>query len=645
MFSSNTSQVAAGGGVNYIEDVFSTQVYPGTGATNNIVNGVDLATYGGLVWTKARTTTSAFSFAHALIDTLRGVGVQLSSDQTAANYTQTNSLTAFNANGYTLGTDSGGQGRVNNTSYGTQTYVSWTFRKAPKFFDIVTWTGDGAGTRYINHDLTSVPGCIIVKAVGTTSNWFTWHIASGITAAKTAFQLNSTDGNQVVLNSTTYVTSTSFDVGAIFDTAFNSPNQNGRTYVAYVFAHNAGGFGLTGTDNVISCGSYTGNGSTTGPVITLGYEPQWLMVKNTTTAGWSWYIVDNMRGFSETQYNWLAADQSTAETVLTERIKPLATGFQPVSTAPPYNGSGDTYIYIAIRRGPMKVPTSGTSVFTPISNTSPATGCLTDMVIARQPTGTQNTWNISRLTNAFLQTNTTAAETANASYLNFDTMSGVVNAGFLSNSNSIWWNMRRAPSFFDEVCITTSGYEVTATHNLGVRPELIIGKARNQTGSWVVWVSSVAALNVNNTLILNTTAAATNNGMPINTVTATSFYAAIAGVPVETEVFYLFATCAGVSKVFSFTGSGSLQTINCGFTSGARFVLVKRTDSTGDWYVWDSARGISSSTDPYLLLNSTAAEVTSTNWVDTTSTGFQVTAASGNNVNINGATYIGLAIA
>jgi hypothetical protein len=87
-----------------------------------------------------------------------------------------------------------------------------------------------------------------------------------------------------------------------------------------------------------------------------------------------------------------------------------------------------------------------------------------------------------------------------------------------------------------------------------------------------------------------------------------------------------------------------LQTINCGFTSGARFVLVKRTDSTGDWYVWDSARGISSSTDPYLLLNSTAAEVTSTNWVDTTSTGFQVTAASGNNVNINGATYIGLAI-
>jgi len=112
-----------------------------------------------------------------------------------------------------------------------------------------------------------------------------------------------------------------------------------------------------------------------------------------------------------------------------------------------------------------------------------------------------------------------------------------------------------------------------------------------------------------------------------------------------TYVAYLFATCPGVSKVTNFTGTGALQTINCGFASGSRFVLIKRTDSTGDWYVWDSSRGLSSSTDPYLLLNSTAAEVTSTNWVDTTSTGFQVTAASGNNVNINGASYIALAIA
>jgi len=112
-----------------------------------------------------------------------------------------------------------------------------------------------------------------------------------------------------------------------------------------------------------------------------------------------------------------------------------------------------------------------------------------------------------------------------------------------------------------------------------------------------------------------------------------------------TYVTYLFATCAGVSKVGSYTGTSALQTINCGFTSGARFVLIKRTDNTGDWYTYDSVRGITSGNDPYLLLNSTAAEVTSTNYVDTTSVGFQVTAAAPAGLNASGGTYIFLAIA
>jgi hypothetical protein len=112
-----------------------------------------------------------------------------------------------------------------------------------------------------------------------------------------------------------------------------------------------------------------------------------------------------------------------------------------------------------------------------------------------------------------------------------------------------------------------------------------------------------------------------------------------------TYVAYLFATCAGVSKVTSFTGNGSSQTINCGFTAGSRFVMIKRTDSTGDWYVWDSARGIVSGNDPHLSLNSTAAEVTSDDTIDTDSTGFIVNQVSATNSNVNGASYIVLAIA
>ena len=110
-------------------------------------------------------------------------------------------------------------------------------------------------------------------------------------------------------------------------------------------------------------------------------------------------------------------------------------------------------------------------------------------------------------------------------------------------------------------------------------------------------------------------------------------------------VAYLFATVAGVSKVFSYTGNGSSQTINCGFTGGSRFVMIKRTDSTGDWYVWDSARGIVAGNDPRLSLNSTAAEVTTDDSVDTDSTGFVVNQVAATNVNVNAATYIFLAIA
>ena len=81
-------------------------------------------------------------------------------------------------------------------------------------------------------------------------------------------------------------------------------------------------------------------------------------------------------------------------------------------------------------------------------------------------------------------------------------------------------------------------------------------------------------------------------------------------------ITYLFASCPGVSKVGSYTGTGTTLSIDCGFTAGARFVMIKRTDSTGDWYVWDTARGIISGDDPYLLLNSTAAEVTNTDYID-----------------------------
>jgi hypothetical protein len=109
-------------------------------------------------------------------------------------------------------------------------------------------------------------------------------------------------------------------------------------------------------------------------------------------------------------------------------------------------------------------------------------------------------------------------------------------------------------------------------------------------------------------------------------------------------VSYLFSTCAGVSKVGSYTGTATTKQIDCGFTAGARFVLIKRTDSTGDWYVWDTARGIIAGNDPYLLLNSTATEVTSTDYIDPYSAGFEISSTAPAAINASGGTFIFLAV-
>jgi hypothetical protein len=196
----------------------------------------------------------------------------------------------------------------------------------------------------------------------------------------------------------------------------------------------------------------------------------------------------------------------------------------------------------------------------------------------------------------------------------------------------------------DVVCYSRAT-AVAVSHNLGVAPELIIYKARNTADNWPVYS---ATLGVTKELKLNTTAAAVSDGTDYwgsTPPSATSIYAG-AFLTYYNYVAYLFSTCAGVSKVGSYTGNGTTQTINCGFTGGARFVLIKRTDSTGDWYVYDTARGMTTLTDPYLRFNAApGAEVATLGSVTTVSTGFALNSTILAAINVNGGTYIFLAIA
>jgi hypothetical protein len=236
------------------------------------------------------------------------------------------------------------------------------------------------------------------------------------------------------------------------------------------------------------------------------------------------------------------------------------------------------------------------------------------------------------------------------STLGWDNMLGLTSSGgpYYTYEYYVFTNFffKRAPSYFDEVCYTgdnTNGRNIT--HNLGVVPELIIVKNRISSYGWTVY-NAVDGYTYN--LYLNTTAAKTTANQAWYAAPTTTTFSVTNGADVNssssnTYVAYLFATCAGVSKVGSYTGTGATQTINCGFTGGARFVMIKRTDSTGDWWVWDTVDGMVNGTDKRVAMNSTAAEVNA-NWVYTISTGFQIVTTDAS-VNASGGTYIFLSIA
>jgi hypothetical protein len=398
----------------------------------------------------------------------------------------------------------------------------------------------------------------------------------------------------------------------------------------------------------------TANGSGNFSV-NLGYEPQWVLMKSTGSGRWS--LFDNMRGVTAssgyTSSKRLQPQELDAEN---QFDSPYGLGVNATGFTGNLATFSNDFIYIAIRRGPMKVPTVGTSVFTPVkaynaTGTKNTTNFPVDLQIAKNfADGGQNNVNdrlrgvssISTETNPsgpVLYTDATSAEVSAYRTFQWDN-TGYKTPAQYSNYDFIYWNFRRAPSFFDEVCTTGNGSYGYQSHNLTVQPELYIQKRRNGTRAWVVATSAAGG----KAGTLNTADALSTDTFISLYTTATQFipYWDSSG---ETYVNYFFATCAGVSKVGSYTGTGALQTINCGFTSGARFVLIKRTDSTGDWWTYDSARGITSGNDPYLYLNSTAAEVTGTNYVDTDSTGFKVTAAAPAGLNASGGTYIFLAIA
>ena len=631
-----------------VDDVFSTYVYDGTGSAQTITNGIDLSGEGGLVWFKQRDATRD----HGLFDTARGTGKYLVANDTAVEATTSTMLSAFNSNGFTLG---GGGAIVNNN---TNEYVSWTFRKAPKFFDVVTYTGDGSTTKTVSHNLDSTPAMILFKRTDASGNWVVYHAntptsdGGGGNYTQPYLRLNGDFpttslgdyGNNLTPTSTVIRTPIHTNSGNTAD----SVNVNGATYVAYLFAHNNndGGFGPDQDADIIKVGSYTG-AYPSDVTVDLGFEPQFIFVKNATASS-NWGLFDVMRGMPLGDCNTLVADTSGAENGVLgsgEAFEATPTGFIVNSGLTAVNNAGATHIYMAIRRGPLAQPTAGTQVFAVdqqnTSNPRFTSGFPVDFALMKNTAATQDWRTTTRLNSGkYIKTSDTGtSEVSDSGGALFDFMDGHYNSNLGTNWYS--WMWKRAPGYFDVVAYSGTGSARTVSHNLGVVPEMIWVKARNATQKWAVYHSAMGNANF---MRLNDTSAEIASSTRWNDTSPT---ASVFTVGTDSQVnnssynyiAYLFATVAGVSKLGSFVADGSAQDIDCGFSSGARFVLIKKITTSFDWRIWDSVRGIIEGNSPYVDLNATAAESTSGDWVDPYSSGFSITSAFSNG------TYLFYAIA
>jgi len=325
---------------------FDINLYTGTGSTQSITNSGSMQP--DLIWGKQRNGTSS----NVLTDAVRGTNSQLSSNSTNAQQTDSDCVTAFNSNGFTVGASTGF-----NMNQSGSTLVAWQWNaggsnatntagtitstvraNTTSGFSIVTYTGTGSAAT-VGHGLGVAPSMVIVKNRSTTTDWLIYHVSLGATksiAFDTAAAItSSTRWNDTAPTSTLVSIGTSAGV-----------NGSGNSMVAYCFASVAG---------YSAFGSYTGNGSTDGPFVYLGFRPAFLMIKRTDSTG-AWVIIDSKRNTYNPENLELYPNTSAAEanggTTYIEDF--VSNGFKIRQTDATWNASSATYIYAAFAEFPFK---------------------------------------------------------------------------------------------------------------------------------------------------------------------------------------------------------------------------------------------------------------------------------------------------
>ncbi len=442
---------------------------------------------------------------------------------------------------------------------------------------------------------------------------------------------------------------------------------------------------LVGTISNPANGSISQNGGsisrpTTGSITTPGANvpvASAVSITGTTTEGQTLtgaYIYSDPQSLpqSGSTYQWVRADDASgtnaaniaSATALTYVLQAADVGKYVKFTVTPKNGYVFGSTASSAYSGPIAAAITNPLVTTIYTGTGATKTVTTGVNLSanagivwikdRTAANAHRLFDTVRTATKYLVPNNTASQATNANTLTAFTTAGftIGNDSIVNTNTNLYasWTLVKTSLVFDIISYVGTGSATTISHNLGAVPEAIIVK--KYIGGSTAWTVYFAALGNTSSLQLNTTGVATLLQTFWNSTTPTSSVFSVGADDAvnnsgDTFMAYLFATKSGISKVGSYIGTGADQDINCGFTTGVSWVMIKRTiTGVGDWFIWDSVRGISSGNDPYLVSNApVAAEVTGTDYVDTVSTGFTVKAAAPAALNNLGDTYVFIAFA
>jgi len=335
--------------INKPSDYFNTKLYTGNGGTNNIT-GVNFQP--DFVWLKHRDGT----FGHDLYDAIRGVGKVLNTNNTNAEYTETDRLTAFNADGFSLGSEppTNGNGNLyvswnwlgaNGTTSNTDGSITSTVSaNTTSGFSIVSYTGSGTSSDTVGHGLGAVPALIIGK--NRDSGARSWPVKHKDLSSNNGLFLNLTNAQASPGDGTFANLDNSSTFGFYSGSNADNVNQSGQNFIAYCFAEKKG---------FSKFGSYTGNGSTEGTFVYTGFKPAFVLTKWSTGSA-SWYVYDNRRSDNDEgnpQDRYLRPNFANAQGSDHPGYDFVSNGFKNRNADPDLNVSGRNYIYMAFAEQPL----------------------------------------------------------------------------------------------------------------------------------------------------------------------------------------------------------------------------------------------------------------------------------------------------